>query len=72
MNNLTPEQRARIVRAKAHELEGRSLERGVEDELGYLVADVALLFDLLAEHLEEHQETAGPIGRLRLSDTADD
>ena len=54
MQNLTPEQLARIVRAKAHELEGRSLERGVEDELGYLVADVAFLFDIFADHLEEH------------------
>lgn len=50
----TPELTARVARAKAGELQDRLLQVAPGDwgEMDWLRADLALLFDLLADHLE--------------------
>lgn len=52
---MTKEQRIRLLRAKSHELEARTktlLAAGETDDVIYLAADVALVFELLADHME--------------------
>jgi hypothetical protein len=52
-NEFSDERAARLLRAKAHELERQSklfAERG--DDRYWLIADVALIAELLANHIE--------------------
>jgi len=48
---LTPERAARLLRAKAHELENTVLRYGLS-EINELRADIALVAHILADHLE--------------------
>jgi hypothetical protein len=56
VDKLRPEQALRLMRAKASELEHRfAVSRYEEDsDLAYVIADVALLFTLLADVVESN------------------
>lgn len=53
---LDRERTVRLLRAKAAELEARALDSGTElaDPYDLLVADLALVADLLAAEIERH------------------
>jgi hypothetical protein len=51
---LNPETAARLLHAKAAELETYVLEHGVDDDVSYLHASVALIATLLADEIERN------------------
>lgn len=63
---LPPEQAVRLLRAKAAELENRfgvlSEHRGggIDEDVAYLTADIALIAGLLADHIEQSPGPWGP------------
>ena len=53
---MPPDRAARILRAKTAELEARVLNAADLDDLTALAADIALVANLLADHLADHLE----------------
>ena len=56
---LSPERAVRLLRAKAGELEARLLSNPQLDIVDEVMADVALVYSLLADHIERVEAQDG-------------